>query len=453
MNNKFAFAALILVLLVVGYATIKGKKKDNPVPDLNSGPYAGPQGDLSKVKVAMLYEKVTDRELVYGRNLEETVKVIKGVNPDMIFRGFWIWNNPIPESVNNIPPEIANYVAERVNIKPSQVPDLIRELGYSYEELAKSISAIKKEMPGVIFVGAVPAQTVGRVEYNPTTGKVYGVEDTWKMALDPQKWNINYKYNGKLMTKEEIQFMRATNNQQKFDGNYDYRKAHGYFPDITNPDFQELFLGWSKKQIDEGADAIWIDMLYSQGSMLYSMTKDIDHPAVKESFDAASKMVDEIHKYGESKGKYIYVSTWSEPISNYPGRIPNLDFVTDTPISQEIQAGKFDEERWDRLSSNTKKKFGNIPHFAFIDWGGKPNAPIDVFSQNLNKKQQGEFLRKADAFFQSKGMNFIYPVRGADFWGNPKVRAFGKLTKYDALAPEFDTYDTIKELAQKKAAR
>lgn len=306
-------------------------------------------------------------------------------------------------------------------------------------------------MPGVIFVGAIPAQTVGRVEYNPITGKVYNTEDTWRMAFDPQKWNINYEYNGKLLTKEEIQFMRATNNQQVFDDNYDYHKAHGYFPDITNPDFQELFLSWAKKQIDEGADAIWIDMLYSQGSMVYSMTNDIDHPAVRESFESASKMVDVIHKYGESKGKYIYVSTWSEPISNYPGRAPKLDFVTDTPTSQEIQAGKFDEEKWDRLSGDAKKKFGNIPHFSFIDWGGKPNAPIDVFSQNLNREQQKEFLGKADAFFQSKGVNFIYPVRGADFWGKPENLAFGKLTKYDALAPEFDTYDTIKELASKKA--
>jgi len=31
------------------------------------------------------------------------------------------------------------------------------------------------------------------------------------------------------------------------------------------------------------------------------------------------------------------------------------------------------------------------------------------------------------------------------------VLAFGTLTKYDALAPEFDTFGTIKELAQAKA--
>ena len=58
MNNKLVFAALILVLLVVGFAAVKRKKKNNPAlsPNFNSGAYVGPQGDLSKVKVAALYE-------------------------------------------------------------------------------------------------------------------------------------------------------------------------------------------------------------------------------------------------------------------------------------------------------------------------------------------------------------------------------------------------------------
>ena len=33
---------------------------------------------------------------------------------------------------------------------------------------------------------------------------------------------------------------------------------------------------------------------------------------------------------------------------------------------------------------------------------------------------------------------------------NAKVLSFGKFKVYDALAPEFETYETIKELAQKK---
>ncbi|MDD5477319.1 MAG: hypothetical protein PHG87_03845 [Candidatus Omnitrophica bacterium] len=415
--------------------------------------YIGPNGNLSSVKVATLYEKVTDKEFIGGRSLNETVKVLKETRADMIFRGFWIWNAPVPESSDNIPPEIIDLAAKRLNIKPEQVPEFIEKSGLSYKELENTISAIKKEMPGIIFVGALPAQSVGRIEIDPITGKVYNNEDTWDMAFDPQKWNINYTYKGKLLTKDEFQKLEATNNQETFKNGYDYRQAYGYFPDITNPDFQELFLSWAKKQIDSGADAIWIDLLYSQANVLKGMTGDLNHHAVRESYDEASKMVDQIHKYGESKGKHVYVGTWSEPVIDYQGVLPKLDFVTTTPSSEEIYYGKFDEARWSRINMGVKNKFGNIPHFAFIDWGGRPDAPIDVFSQRLSVNEQKEFLKKADEFFSNKNIIFIYPVHGADFWGGVKTRAFGKFTKYDSLAPEFDTYDIIKKLANKKALK
>jgi len=439
-------------MLLFVYARHKVSETGNLIntPDLK---YIGPKGNLANVKVATLYEKVTDREVNSGRSIEDTVKMLKGTQTDMIFRGFWIWNAPMPESPDNIPPEIINYAAERLNIKPEQVPEAIRRTGFSYEELRNTIAAIKKEMPGVIFVGAIPAQTVGRIDMNPIIGKVLSTEDTWAMALDPKKWDINFEYNGKIITKEDLQQLKASNNQETFRNGYDYRLANGYFPDITNPNFQELFLSWAQKQIDSGADAIWIDMLYAQADLLKNATKDINHPAVIESYNAANKMVDEIHKYGQSKGKYIYVGTWAEYFMDFPGQLPKIDFVTTSPASEEILSGNFDSGKWDKINASIKTKFGNIPYFAFIDWGGKPNAPIDVFSQQLNKERQKEFLKKADAFFQSKGIVFVYPVHGADFWGDAKVRAFGKFKKYDALAPEFDTYGTIKELANEKASK
>lgn len=53
-------------------------------------------------------------------------------------------------------------------------------------------------------------------------------------------------------------------------------------------------------------------------------------------------------------------------------------------------------------------------------------------------------------------MIFIYPVHGGNMGGNSKVRSFGMDNEYgrvyDSLAPEFDTYETIKELANKKAS-
>jgi len=451
MNKKIipGIAGILIIALLLAISVSSIKNKNIQTGNLNIT-YAGPGGNLSNARIAVLYEKVTDREINSGRSLEETVSVLKGTRPDLIFRGFWIWNAPVPDSPDNIPPELTDLAVERLNIKPEQVPEAVRKSGFSYEELRTSIAAIKKEMPGVIFAGAIPAQAVGRIDMNPMTGKVLSTEDTWKMALDPKKWDITFQYEGRTVTKEYLQEIKASSNQETFKNGYDYREAYGYLPDITNTDFQELFLSWAKKQIDSGADAIWIDMLYSQAQLFYDMTNDTNNPAVKESYDAASRLVDEIHAYGESKGKYIYVGTWSEPVIYYPGAPPKLDFITTTPSPEEIK-GEFDGERWNKIDSGIKNKFGNIPHFAFIDWGGRPNAPMDAFSQQLSKEQQKEWLKKADAFFQGKGIIFVYPVHGADFWGDAKVRAFGKFPKYDALAPEFGTFGTIKELAGKKA--
>lgn len=447
MNKKILIAEAFVLAFVILITPHKNTSVKNNMPNIS---YVGPHGDLSRVKIASLYEKVTDREVNSGRSLEETIRLLKQTRTDMIFRGFWVWNAPVPESPDNIPPEITNYAAERLNIKPDQVSEAIKKTGFSYEELKNTITFIKKEMPGVIFVGAIPAQTVGRIDMNPITGKLLNTEDTWAMALDPKKWNINFEYEGRIATKNDLQNLKASNNQETFKEGYDYHKANGYYPDITNPDFQELFLAWAQKQIDSGADAIWIDLLYSQANLLKTATKNADHLAVKESYAAANKLVDEIHKYGESKNKYIYVGTWAEYFVDFPPELPKIDFVTTSPTPEEISSGIFNNERWNKINAAIKTKFGNILYLAFIDWGGKPNAPIDVFSQQLSKKQQKEFLIKADEFFTNKGIIFVYPVHGADFWGNAKTRSFGKFNKYDSLAPEFDTYDTILELANKK---
>ncbi|MGB9723020.1 MAG: sigma factor [Chloroflexia bacterium] len=47
------------------------------------------------------------------------------------------------------------------------------------QELARWISALKQALPAILFVGAIPAQTLARVEYNPITGRTYSAEETW----------------------------------------------------------------------------------------------------------------------------------------------------------------------------------------------------------------------------------------------------------------------------------
>lgn len=193
-------------------------------------------------------------------------------------------------------------------------------------------------------------------------------------------------------------------------------------------------------------------MLFTQAVMIEKYDKN--NPAVKESFDASSKIVDGIHEYGLSKGKYIYVGTWEQDLTTFDYPEPKLDFITSSPKYAEMENRKFDDNKWRNERQIVVQKFGNIPHFVFLDWGFS-NSPLQIFSPTYSKEQQKEFLQYMTDYFKSKGMIVIYPVHGGELTitGKSSVLAYGKYNPYDSLAPEFDTYDTIKELAQKKARR
>lgn len=380
---------------------------------------------LSEVKVASLYERVTDGAL-YGRGDSETINLLNETKTDLIFRGFWRWL-PVPESPEDIPGELAGLL----DMAPNQLKSEIVKSGYSHEQLRVMISKIKQDNPQAIFVGAIPAQKIWAIERNEKTGEILETSAVSKMVLNPEKWGI------------------ALNPLQKLA----YGDTLKSYPDITNAEFQNLLLSWAEKQIDDGADAIWIDLLYSQAEGLIDAAGSVNHPAVKESYEAASKIVDEIHKYGNSRGKYIYVGTWAFPAINFPHTAPDLDFVTLTPSASEIAQKKLNEKSWVNDANKIKAKLGNIPIFVFIDWSDN-DTPLSAFSQKLDKTEQNELIAYLDNFSKSKGMIFVYPVHGGNMGSNSKIRSFGMNNDhgrvYDSLAPEFDTYEMIKELANKK---
>ncbi len=413
---------------------------------------------LSQVKVASLYENITDGVFI-NRNTDKTIKILKETSTDLIFRGFWKWA-PVVNSPDNIPSELFE-LAHNNSLNQKQASEFLRKTGHYYQELERLISAIKKDTPNTIFVGAIPAQNLGRIEYDPITDRRYKTEETWEMALEPQKWEITK--NGTPVTKMQFQnwFYGIHPYGEKIE-EYDSKTVSAYFPDITNLDFQELLLSWAIKQIDSGADAIWIDMLYHQAVRLEQITGNVEHPAVKESIEAASKIVNEIHKYGESKGKYIYVGGWGGPFvlaevldaSVFPHIAANLDFVTVSVSSSEVIDKKLDIARWEKEIPIIKKIYGDVPVFAFIDWSFDQSQLV-VFSQELSKEEQKEALKTFDESFAQVDVNFIYPVHGG-YMGMGDITtklSFSEFRIYDSLAPEFDTYETIKELANKKASK
>jgi len=401
--------------------------------------------NLSEVKVAIQYRYVTDGGVI-NRSLDQVIKIFKELKADFIFQG-WMTQKPCPDKCSDLLQD-----AEKCEV-----------FGKSYGHLRKAISGIKKELPDIIFCGGTQAEFL----YPEEAGKSHLIlepEDrdrAWEMALNPEKWGIE-------VSRKDIQCFWAkrwgsVGRKEPCPSEEELKQRMGkYFPDLTNPDFQKIFLKRIYKQIDAGVDAIWIDMLYAQARLMAELTKDPNHPAVKESYKAAFEIVEKVHEYGEGKGKHIYVITWvavkqEDSIISVPKEYVNVDAAMVSPSPDEIknrltgEIGNFNEELWDELVGKIKKGYG-IPILARIDYGGPGRTPLYVFSQELSKEEQREFLRKADDFFSKKGIIFIYPLHGGDMGRKELVKklSYGKFNWYDALAPEFDTYETIKELAQNK---
>ncbi len=61
-----------------------------------------------------------------------------------------------------------------------------------------------------------------------------------------------------------------------------------------------------------------------------------------------------------------------------------------------------------------------------------------------------EIVKLADEFFARLGAGFIHPFHGGFMGMEAKILSFGKFKFYDALPPEFQTHETIVELAQKR---
>jgi hypothetical protein len=458
MNEKDIFKILICLLILGVFISgcIKRDVSPHPIPTptplltqtslipINESEFQKTKETanlkLSQVKVVSVYDRITDG-IVIGRSTDQVVAILKETNTDLILKDFIRWE-PVPEFSNSIIPGYpANYASNKAKI------------GYTYIQLGEAINQIKTAKPNIILIGAISTQRLNKIEFNEISQETISQSQTWDMAIDPTKFNLS----ANLGSKVELQCKAAkalgwissgTNCQSE----YDPSNVPAYFSDITNVHYQELLISRAKKQIDLGSDGIWIDMLFGQANAIQEATGDPNHPAVKASYEAASKVVDEIHNYGYSKGKYIYVGTWGTFI-DLPYSPPALDFITASPKTNEI-TNDLDDAEWNNMKNQITGKLGNIPIFAIIDWGGSEggvNMPLTTFSQKLTPQQQSAWLVKADDFFTKKGILFAYPIHGGTFPPKSSQLAFGKYNVYDSLAPEFGTYNTIKDLARKKS--
>lgn len=409
MNKKLSFVIVLIFISILAMLLFirAGKRPDAAFQtNLNATPMK-----FSDVKVVSVYESVTD-DFLKIRNANEIAGIISETHTDYIHRGFFRYSSDVD----------------------------------NYEALKNNIAVIKSKNPNVIFGASLIVSEIASNERDALTEEFISEEKVSEMAFDPQKWGINYELDGKVLTKEDLHKI--------------YTERAGkdlYLPDITNPEYQRFVLDIIKKEIDSGADAIWIDGFYLQADIIAEATGDTNHPGAKAAFEAYSKIVDDIRSYGNSKGRNIYVGSWGEAGRNnqtievnYPFAMPKLDFVTIGISHKEMRDRKPDEAYWDWKIKWAKKNFGNVPVIAVIDWAFDSNTALGIFSQNLTKEESNEALRNFDVFFKENGILFAYPVHGGWMGWEAGRTSFGKTRTYDSLAPEFDTYDIIKALAKDK---
>jgi hypothetical protein len=384
--------------------------------------------DLTQIEKVILYETVTDYANFNNRSLNNVVSDISALNPELIFRCFW-QQLPVPNSCNDI-------------TDPSSKQQCINS-GYSYEAIKNSIYAIKQSLPSCIIIGAIPPQLIKREGlYNPKLNTTLLYPATWDMALDPSKWGITAK--SKSQVQCEFAQILYWYNPASACSLYDYSTVPFYFPDLTNPQFQEFFLSWVYSQIDAGEDGIWIDMLTMQAQILYNIVLDLKHPSIIDTINAIDYIVNSIHNYGTSIGKYIYVGSW---ISIAALNISStIDFLTLTPDRSEVSSMQYNESQWDNRLSIVKGKYPSTKIIGFIDWSNDAGTQLGIFTQTLTSQQRLDFLKITKDFFDKKGITFSYPVHGGYMGYNATLSSFGTTKFYDSKAPEFDTYNTIKFL-------
>jgi hypothetical protein len=239
MDKKILTAILLLGIaaaLVLGYIRLAR----GPAGPASSGSTADANfsaTSLGTIRVAIVYERLGDNRP--GRTTGEQIQILKDTRADFILRASWRWN-PLPGSCSDA--DIAKAVFKKPEDVTPELRQLCKDSGYSFEGIKTAIGAIKKEIPNITIIGAIPAQKINEKEINEVTGETFDEAQTAQMALDPKKWGISSP------TKEELQ-----------DGLKKKYAATGVYPDITNPKVQELMLSWAKRQIDAGMDGIWID--------------------------------------------------------------------------------------------------------------------------------------------------------------------------------------------------
>jgi hypothetical protein len=395
---------------------------------------------LSDVNTAIYYWNLHSEP----EKLEGAIDVIEDLNPDMIWYSHWITGFPMPKN-----PEHAYQITKKCGFSneiAKKFKEWVEKEHYSLEDVELQRKSVERK--GILYCPTILGYPNFRIDFNfdPLTFECYSKEDISKMLLNFGKWGIINPKTGKLYTLEETQkFLRELGEKK---GAWVPENWGVY--DLSNEKVIEYHVNKAIALRNVGVKCVWYDLFFQMPAKLSkALHLGYKHPMIKDLYNGACEIID------RAKAQGLIVGTWINAFYFPYERVPNVDYVTASPTVEEILDLKPDYSRWYKFAELIKQKRPGIPLIIMFDFSQSDELPLAVFSQKLNSEQQSQFLRELDKLAKKlekdTGIKVLvaYPVHGPGIGAHAQKLAWGKYELYDALAPEFDTYETIKELAHK----
>ncbi len=399
-----AVAILTYSLLTQNYLTY--------VPVITTGTKARVVNVL-RIKSAILYQNLHSPP----EGLEGAIKVINELRPSLIWYARQIVGvPPVPNA--SVAYEIARD-AGLSDYRAKLFAKWVRERAYTLRDISEEVRSVNAVYCPCILIQNFRTD----FNYDPLTFKPIPKDVLKSVALDYSKWGLPY---GREATQEFFRERLGIPNG-------------AVFPDITNKFYQEYVLRKVEALKKVGVKCVWLDALFTQANIAYAITHDFNHPAVRDAYLAAYELVKRIKELG------MIVGTWSNWV-RYPYReVPPVDFVTRTLSRSEVANVRINYDLWAEVTKLIRCKT-NATILMVFDFGPSDDTPLAIFSQKLSPKQQRELLKQMHEVAMKLGLVPTYPVHGGCMGRNAKILSYSKYRYYDALAPQFRTYNTIKEL-------
>ncbi len=374
--------------------------------------------------------------------LERAERIIEDLDPDFIWYSHWTVGFPMPKDIST---------AYRIGRECGGTDEVAEKFAEWVEREAYTLTHVKEQLKVAgnrLYIPCILGYSNFRtdLQFDPLTYECYTRDDINSMLLNFAKWGIINPETGKSYTLEETQELFKERAREMGISQVENK---GIF-DLSSPKFIDYTLRKVKALKDIGVKAVWYD-LYFQLPWKLAKLYGFNHPMVKDLYNGGCDIIDKTKEMG------LFVGTWVISLRFPYRRVPKLDFVTETPTSHEVLNLKPDYKRWDEVGKIVKQKCPNcilLIMFDFAAWS--PNLPLAVFSQKLTPKEQGKFLEELTELAQYLSSKYdlkvsvAYPVHGPGLGPNPQKLAWKKYKLYDALAPEFYTYPTIRRLLREE---